>query len=555
MKFDLSERALILTPIGRDADVAAAMLAEAGLASRRCASIEQMVEMMEDGAGFALIAEEALRTANLHPLAAWLGNQPEWSDFPFILLTLRGGGLERNPQATRYLEMLGNVTFLERPFHPTTLVSLARSARRARQRQYDARARLEELHALAADLEQRVEERTAERQAALVQLHEAQKLETLGQLTGGVAHDFNNLLTPIIGALDLLQRKLEGEDPRSERWIANALQSGERAKTLVQRLLGFARRQELQSGPIDVGTLIGGMRVLIASSVGPTVELKLRCASELPRALADPGQLELAILNLCVNARDAMPDGGLITIAAETALLGPGFEPRLPPGLYIRLSVIDTGSGMDAETLAHAVEPFFSTKEVGRGTGLGLSMVHGLTAQLGGAFVLDSVPGEGTRADLYLPVTDDPAGIGNPGRNAAIARTRSLRILVVDDEELVRRGTAEMLRDLGHEVTEANGGGDALAMLETMPAIDVVVTDYKMPRMDGADLARRIREARPDLPILLISGYTGASEAVGGLPRLNKPFGLTELAEALHHACDPQSNVVPLRPIAVPQAG
>ena len=555
MKFDLSERALILAPTGRDADVAAVMLAEAGLASRHCRSVEQMVQLMDEGAGYGLIAEEALRTADLHPLAKWLGAQPEWSDFPFILLTLRGGGLERNPQATRYLEMLGNVTFLERPFHPTTLVSLAQSARRARQRQYDARARLQELHALAAELEQRVEARTAERQAALVQLHEAQKLETLGQLTGGVAHDFNNLLTPIIGALDLLKRKMEGEDPRTERWIANALQSGERAKTLVQRLLGFARRQELQSGPIDLGKLISGMRDLIASSVGPTIELKLRCANELPRALADPGQLELALLNLCVNARDAMPDGGLLTVAAETALLGPGSEPRLPPGLYVRLSVIDTGSGMDAETLAHAVEPFFSTKELGRGTGLGLSMVHGLTAQLGGAFMLGSVPGEGTRADLYLPVTDDPADAVSPAGGGAIARMRPLRIMVVDDEELVRRGTAEMLRSLGHDVTEAEGGAEALVTLATIPGIELVVTDYKMPRMDGADLARRIREVHPGLPILLISGYTGAAESVAGLLRLNKPFGLTELAEALQHACDPQSNVVPLRPAHALHAG
>jgi len=555
LKFDLSERALILAPTGRDADVAAVMLAEAGLASRHCRSVEQMVQLMDEGAGYGLIAEEALRTADLHPLAKWLGAQPEWSDFPFILLTLRGGGLERNPQATRYLEMLGNVTFLERPFHPTTLVSLAQSARRARQRQYDARARLQELHALAAELEQRVEARTAERQAALVQLHEAQKLETLGQLTGGVAHDFNNLLTPIIGALDLLKRKMEGEDPRTERWIANALQSGERAKTLVQRLLGFARRQELQSGPIDLGKLISGMRDLIASSVGPTIELKLRCANELPRALADPGQLELALLNLCVNARDAMPDGGLLTVAAETALLGPGSEPRLPPGLYVRLSVIDTGSGMDAETLAHAVEPFFSTKELGRGTGLGLSMVHGLTAQLGGAFMLGSVPGEGTRADLYLPVTDDPADAVSPAGGGAIARMRPLRIMVVDDEELVRRGTAEMLRSLGHDVTEAEGGAEALVTLATIPGIELVVTDYKMPRMDGADLARRIREVHPGLPILLISGYTGAAESVAGLLRLNKPFGLTELAEALQHACDPQSNVVPLRPAHALHAG
>ena len=545
----LSERALILAPLGRDAEVAAGMLREAGFASVVCQTIEQLVAEMEAGAGFGLIAEEALRTADLHPLASWIDAQPEWSDFPFILLTKRGGGIERNPAAARYLDMLGNVTFLERPFHPTTLISLARSARRGRQRQYDARARLEELHALAADLEKRVEDRTAERQVVIEQLHEAQKLETLGQLTGGVAHDFNNLLTPIIGALDLLQRRMHGGDDRTQRWIENALQSGERAKTLVQRLLGFARRQELQSGPVDIAKLVSGMRDLIASSVGSTVELKLRCAGELPRALADPAQLELAILNLCVNARDAMPEGGLLTIAAETALLGPGSEPRLPPGLYIRLSVIDTGSGMDAETLAHAVEPFFSTKETGRGTGLGLSMVHGLTAQLGGAFMLGSVEGEGTRADLYLPVTDDlPDAAAVAAGGGTLQPARPLSILLVDDEELVRRGTAEMLRDLGHRVTEAEGGAEALVTLAAQHDVELVVTDYKMPRMDGAELARRVREARPGMPILLISGYTGAADPIDDLPRLNKPFGLAELADGLRRATEQPDNVVPLRP-------
>jgi len=545
----LSERALILAPLGRDAEVAGGMLREAGFASLACRTIDELVAEMDAGAGFCLVAEEALRTADLHPLALWIEAQPEWSDFPFILLTLRGGGIERNPAAARYLDMLGNVTFLERPFHPTTLISLARSARRGRQRQYDARARLEELHALATELEKRVEERTAEREAALGQLHEAQKLETLGQLTGGVAHDFNNLLTPIIGALDLLQRKMEGADTRSERWIANALQSGERAKTLVQRLLGFARRQELQSGPVDVAALVSGMRDLISSSVGPEIELKVRCAGELPRALADPNQLQLAILNLCVNARDAMPQGGLLTIAAETALLGPGSEPRLPPGLYVRLSVIDTGTGMDAETLARAVEPFFSTKETGRGTGLGLSMVHGLTAQLGGAFTLGSVEGEGTRADLYLPVTEDIPDAAKTGpRGATLQPLRPLSILVVDDEELVRRGTAEMLRDLGHQVVEAEGGAEALVTLAAQPDIELVVTDYKMPRMDGAELARRIRTGRPDMPILLISGYTGVADPIEGLPRLNKPFGLAELADGLRRATEQPDNVVPLRP-------
>jgi len=544
----LSERALILAPQGRDAEIAAAMLAEAGLTSLACRSVAHMVEELEAGAGFGLITEEALRTVDLHPLARWLDAQPEWSDFPFILLTRRGGGLERNPAAARHLETLGNVTFLERPFHPTSLISLARSAQRARRRQYDARARLTELHALAAELERRVEERTAERQIALEQLHEAQKLETLGQLTGGVAHDFNNLLTPIVGALDVLQRKGDGADARTTRLIGNALQSGERAKILVQRLLGFARRQELQSAAVDIAELVGGMRDLIASSVGSPVELQIRCAKEMPRALADPNQLELAVLNLCVNARDAMPDGGLLTIAADTALLGPGSEPRLPPGLYVRLSVIDTGTGMDAETLARAVEPFFSTKETGRGTGLGLSMVHGLTAQLGGAFALSSVPGEGTRADLYLPVTEaHPEAAASQRGKGALLPTRPLSILLVDDEELVRRGTAEMLRELGHRVIEAEGGAEALQLLAAEPDIEALVTDYKMPRMDGAELAARVRRARPALPILLISGYTGAADPIEGLPRLNKPFGLSELADALRHATEPVDNVVALR--------
>lgn len=536
----LSERALILAPQGRDADVAAAMLGEAAMLSVRCRSISHLVEELDRGAGFGLVTEEALGTADLHALSAWIGSQPEWSDFPFILLTLRGGGLERNPAAARYLETLGNVTFLERPFHPTTLISLAQSARRARRRQYDARSRLEELHALAASLERRVEERTAEHRAAVQQLHEAQKLETLGQLTGGVAHDFNNLLTPIVGALDMLQRKLKGQDARTDRWLDNALQSSERAKTLVQRLLGFARRQELQSRPTDVVALVEGMRDLIASSVGPTIELHLHAADALSRAQADPSQLELAILNLCVNARDAMPGGGTLTVTVDARTVEQGSETKLPLGTYLRIRVADSGTGMDAATLARAIEPFFSTKEVGRGTGLGLSMVHGLMAQLGGAFVLHSTPGEGTCAELYLPATD---GLNDSDAKVPAWRTatpsKSMFLLVVDDEELVRKGTAEMLRHLGHRVVEAEGGAEALALLSTERAVEAVVTDYKMPRMDGGDLAKRIRVDRPGMPILLISGYTGAADPIDGLARLDKPFGLAELAEALDQVMRP----------------
>ena len=539
-----SERALVLAPQGRDAQVASAMLAEAAIEASICTGVPHLVEEMKLGAGFGLITEEALANADLHALSSWIEDQAEWSDFPFVLLTQRSGGLERNPIAGRLLRTLGNVTFLERPFHPTTLISLAQAALRGRRRQYEARARLRDLHELAADLERRVELRTAEREGALAQLHEAQKLETLGQLTGGVAHDFNNLLTPIVGALDLIQRKIDGTDPRTERLLANALQSAGRAKLLVQRLLGFARRQTLTTGAVDMRALLDGMRDLISSSVGPTIEVRLRVEEDLPAALADPNQLELSILNLCVNARDAMPNGGFLTIVAEPVVADPKLNLNLRPGLYARLSVIDSGSGMDEQTLARAVEPFFSTKETGRGTGLGLSMVHGLAAQLGGAFALSSAPGKGTRADLYLPLAGEAsAAIAQHTGGRKVRIGKRLHLLLVDDEELVRVGTGEMLRDLGHDVTEADDGQQALALLRHDENFDAVITDYKMPRMDGAQLAERIREIRPGMPILLITGYTGSTDEAADLPRLAKPFNQADLADALAEVTDSDRNV------------
>lgn len=530
----VSERALILAPQGRDGAVARAMLGEAGLRGDVVDDASQLVSSLRAGAGFAVVTEEAITGTDLRALSDWLDGQPEWSDFPFVLLTRRGGGLERNPEAGRFLEVLGNVTFLERPFHPTTFVSLAQSALRGRRRQYEARARLEELNQLAADLEKRVEERTAEREAAMAQLHEAQKLETLGQLTGGVAHDFNNLLTPITGALDILQKKYGDDDERSARLLSNALQAADRAKILLQRLLGFARRQALRTQPVDIGALLSGMRDLVSSSVGPTVDVQLRIDLDLPSALVDPNQLELAILNLTVNARDAMPQGGPLTILAEEVAIGPHSSPKLKPGLYIKLSVIDAGRGMDSATLARAVEPFYSTKEFGRGTGLGLSMVHGLAAQMGGGFALTSALGEGTRVDLYLPVAGKAAlAERRQARETIKSIGRRLSVLLVDDEPLVRTATAEMIRDLGHGVEEAAGGAEGLARIEGGLSIDVVITDYMMPGMDGGALSRRIAEIRPNLPVLLITGYTGPTDDVLHLPRLAKPFGQAEIAAAL----------------------
>ena len=546
MKSPGAERALVLAPQGRDAAIARSMLMEAGLRAEIVLDIDQLVKQLELGAGFAVITEEAIAGTDLHALARWIQFQPEWSDFPFVLVTQRGGGLERNPAAARYLHVLGNATFLERPFHPTTLVSLAQSALRARQRQYEAQARLNQLNELTADLERRVEERTTAHEKTVAQLHEVQKLETLGQLTGGVAHDFNNLLTPITGALDLLQRQYGEIDPRAGRLLGNALKAADRARTLVQRLLGFARRQSLETQAIDIPRLLAGMRDLISSSVGSTVEIDLRHDADVPLAVVDPNQLELAILNLCVNARDAMPDGGKLSMIVEEVTAEAISSLKLKPGTYVRLSVIDCGIGMSRETLARATEPFYSTKEVGRGTGLGLSMVHGLAAQLGGGISISSTLGEGTRVDLFFATTDNLIQDKVvPIKEAGRPIRHSLSVLLVDDEEIVRVATAEMIRDLGHEVVEASSAAEALNLLSSGLECEVVVTDYKMPRMDGATLAREVREIYPAIKVLLITGYTGLTQNVGNLPRLAKPFGRSEMSIALADLVQSGEQIIP----------
>ena len=402
------------------------------------------------------------------------------------------------------------------------------------------------LRELNETLERRVSEAVAERASAMAQLHEAQKLETIGQLTGGVAHDINNLLTPIMGALDLVSRRYSDADARMKRLLEGALQSTDRAKTLVNRLLGFARRQTLETRPVNVAELLEGMRDLITSSIGSAVELKMLAPADLPPALADPNQLELAVLNLCVNSRDAMPDGGRLTIVAERVAVGPRGLPQLKPGAYVRLSVIDTGLGMDSTTLSKAVEPFFSTKGIGKGTGLGLSMVHGFAAQLGGAFALTSETGEGTRGDLYLPIAEAAAEPAVRLAAQSVQVSRRLTLLLVDDEDLVRAGTAEMLRELGHTVHEASGGAEAIGKLNSGLKVDAIVTDYMMPRMNGAELAVQVRELDSDARILVITGYAGGDLDLG-LPQLAKPFRQADIAVALDRLANSNSNIVPLR--------
>jgi CheY-like chemotaxis protein/two-component sensor histidine kinase len=357
-------------------------------------------------------------------------------------------------------------------------------------------------------------------------------MEAMGQLTGGVAHDFNNLLTPIIASLDMLLRRGVGSE-RERRLMDGALQSAERAKTLVQRLLAFARRQPLQPGPVDVARLVGGMAELIASTSGPRVDVRVELPPDLPPVLADANQLEMAVLNLAVNARDAMPEGGVLTIGAARESVRGAHRAALRPGHYVCLTVRDTGVGMDEATLARAVEPFFSTKGVGRGTGLGLSMVHGLASQLGGGLALASRPGQGTAVQLWLPIsavaTEDAGQIP-----AAAAAPRALgTALLVDDETLVRLSTADMLMDLGYEVVEAASAEQALQLVREGLRPDLVVTDHLMPGLSGLDLARELRSSRPGLPVLIVSGYAEMEGIAPGVPRLSKPFRAAELAERL----------------------
>ncbi|MBW9054965.1 hybrid sensor histidine kinase/response regulator [Rhizobium mesosinicum] len=668
--------ALIHAPLGRDAQIAVALLREAGIPSQAAPDLASFTACLGDDTALAIITEEALRDADLRALSAWIEAQPSWSDLPFIILTNRGGGPERNPAAARLSEVLGNVSFVERPFHATTFISVVRSALRGRRRQYDARLRMEALDegerrlqtALAAGrlgaweldlatdmltasatckaifghgpdedftyrdlvkaihpddrarvlatlqnsvetgsdysieyrtvwkdgtvhwaelraqlhrdragrgirlvgvsaditarleaeehqrrlneiLEERVAERTREleqahatmmaevsqRERAEEQLRQAQKMEAIGQLTGGVAHDFNNLLMAVLGNLELL-RKHVGDNKKAIRLIEGALQGARRGASLTQRLLAFARRQDLQIGPVDMTGLVAGMADLLQRSVGSTVTIETVVPEELPPVSADINQIELALLNLAVNARDAMPDGGTIRIELKQARQ-PVASDELAAGDYVVLSVADQGHGMDKETLQKAIEPFFSTKELGKGTGLGLSMIHGLALQLNGDLKLASEPGKGTTAELWIPVSTAPAAEPEPAEAPAEnvgPASGPKRILLVDDDVLIAMSSADMLADLGHEVVEAHSGKEALECLGHGAAFDLMITDYSMPGMTGGELARAARQIAPRLPILIASGYAELPPGLDlDVARLGKPYTQDQLAQQI----------------------
>ena len=364
-------------------------------------------------------------------------------------------------------------------------------------------------------------------------LYQSQKMEAIGQLTGGVAHDFNNLLAAITGSLDLLRKRLP-YDPRTTPLLENAIQGAERGAVLTQRMLAFARKQELKPEAVDIPQLVRGMSEFIRRSIGPNVDVRMRFADVLPRARTDPYQLETALLNLVVNARDALPNGGEITITADQVSV-PSSQGERRAGGYVRLSVSDNGTGMPAEVVAKVTEPFFTTKGVGKGTGLGLSMVQGLAGQSGGWIEIESEVGQGTRIDLWLPLaTSDLPTAGLVVTEAIEEAGERLVVLAVDDDPLVLTNTVAMLDELGHNVLVANSGDEALVIFQRHPEIDLVLTDEVMPGLSGSQLAERVRALRPTAAVALASGYAdlhpGHGHLLAALPRLAKPFTLAQLA-------------------------
>jgi PAS domain S-box-containing protein len=654
----LSERALVLAPRGRDAAIACAVLEEAGVPAAACTDIGCLLDELTRGAGVAVVTEETLTNADLHGLAEWIHDQPAWSDFPFVLLTQRGGGVERNPSVARLSSTLGNVTFLERPFHPTTLLSVVQTALRGRRRQYAARRSEEAMReseqrfrlisdsapvpmwvtdaygrrsfvnqayleflgvsfdeAVAFDwrkvlhpddmprilaeqmsgesslkpfslearyrradgewrwlrsqsrprftdtgghdgfvglayditdskraqadlehinelLEERVSAALTQKGEAEAALRQAQRLEAVGQLTSGVAHDFNNLLTVVLGNIRLMERN--ATDATMQRRLGMMHQAAERGAKLTAQLLAFSRRQKLEPRPVDLNETVGAMRDLLQSTMGGSVKLHTELEHGLWPALIDPTQIELVILNLAINARDAMEVGGSLTVSTANVKLGAPSRPEEPPaGEYVMVAVTDTGSGMPEEVLAKAFEPFFTTKDVGKGSGLGLSQVFGLAKQSGGGVSIETEVGKGTSVKVYLPRTRiDAEEEEAPSPGAAPRARRGSMVLVVDDDPAVREITSSMLSELGYAVVEASSGAAALHVLELGGEPDLVLMDFAMPGMNGVEAARLARARRPNLPILFVTGYADStilSEAADE-EIVQKPFGEAELA-------------------------
>ncbi len=564
---EVEGRILLLAPVGRDAQAAAQHLRDANLNSLICSDLDGLERRLQEGAAAAVVTEEALYNRDRSPLERWVAKQPPWSDFPFIILTARGTSPAAHAYRLRLLDSLGNVTLLERPLNAVTLTSAVQSAVRARRRQYEVQDHLLDRERSAARMEDLVRQRTqqlehsneqlrqqiSERRQVEAALQQAQKMEVIGQMTGGVAHDFNNLLTAVLGNLDLALRKVRDEDIK--RYLEGATQAAKRGAKLTSQLLAFSRRQRLQIEAIDVNSIVTAMGDLLFRTIGGTVRIETILEKGLWRATADASQIESVILNLAVNARDAMPDGGRLTIVTANASRADKSKPReLAEGDYVMVSVSDTGTGMTDEVLGKAFEPFYTTKPVGSGTGLGLSQVYGIVKQTGGTVSISSKLGRGTDVCIYLPrstalaiprPSDAPKEAPSTGREATI--------LVADDDRDVRQLTVSCLENLGYRVMAVESGQAAIDTIASGAEVDLMLVDIAMPDINGVEAAAAILERRPSLPILYMTGYIGPTKLDPAEKRvLKKPFTLAELAGKLevalfeNDASGRASNVIPI---------
>lgn len=547
-----NEAFLVVAPAGRDTVVIGQLLASASLDFKADNNGELLLKALVDGgAAGAIITDDAIARIDPALLKDAIESQPPWSDFPFVLLSRRG----ETRQGSRAIEELVNVTILERPLHPASLVSAVRSALRGRLRQRTAAKHLAErekarteLRELADTLEAKVQERTrdlaaandrltaeiAERERAEARLVQAQKMEAVGQLTGGIAHDFNNLLTAVVGSLDLLLRRTDDEKLR--RLAGNALQAAERGATLTSQLLSFSRRQRLSPSPVQPNQIVSGMGDMLARTIGPQVRVETSLEPDLWRALADPTQLEVMLLNLAINARDAMPAGGRLTIATKNIeKVPPALLAELSPGQYVSITVSDTGTGMSPSVLAKAFEPFFTTKGQGKGTGLGLAQLYGFAKQSGGTARIKSKEGEGTTVTIYLPRTQDHS-VAQHATVMEGSLGRRAKILVVDDDDDVRMVAEAMIEEIGYQVAAVESGDAAIKCLKE-ESFALIITDVAMPGMTGVDLAREVRKTHPDLAIIFASGYADVQtfgEELSDEMLLKKPYRLTEVAARIN---------------------
>jgi signal transduction histidine kinase/CheY-like chemotaxis protein len=556
----LEERLLVLAPHGRDAEVIADALAREGFGCSALDSIDALLAGMDAGAAGAIVADEALEGAALERLIARLARQETWSDFPLVLLVSRPIGRVRSGGLARQTD-LGNVIQLERPLNVETLISAAGSALRARRRQYQARDMLvereraaqhlrasqDQLVQLNETLEARIEERTRalaqandrltkeiiERERALQAVTQLQKMEAIGRLTGGIAHDFNNLLNVVQGNMDLILMLARDEQVKKRAEVArNACRRGAK---LTSQLLAFSRNQSLDLRAVPVDALFGGIRELVAASVGSSVTLSYEVAPGVDSVMADSNQIEMALLNLAINARDAMPQGGTLNFLARRAEAPPGL---LPAGDYVCIAVADSGTGMSEELVAKVFEPFFTTKGVGKGTGLGLSQVYGMAQQSGGAARIRSTEHVGTTIEIWLrAATAHEDGATRAGPAPAPARAAAC-ILVVEDDDFVRGSIVDSLQALGHRVSQAENGSAALARVASEQP-DLMITDYMMPGMTGVELVKRVRALHPQLPMIIATGYAdmkAVEETIGDDNLLRKPFQLADLAASVERA-------------------